>query len=130
MTRYRVLLELFFFTCMVILFLNDHHWKCTYGNFLTGKLSDLAGPFVALRFGLALPLDSQVIRIYFVALAILLVAIKVSQTAANFVAESTCSAIFDHCKIIADPMDLWAMAPGIICILYCCLNRKILGLWA
>lgn len=37
------LLNAIFFLALMVLVLNDHYWKGTYSNALTGKLSDIAG---------------------------------------------------------------------------------------
>ena len=46
MERKHYLLNYFFLSGLIVLFLNDHVFKYEFGNWLTGKLSDFAGVFI------------------------------------------------------------------------------------
>ena len=50
MKRTELILNPVFIAGLVVLILNDHHWKLNYGNFITGKLSDFAGLLILPMF--------------------------------------------------------------------------------
>jgi hypothetical protein len=106
--------EFFLLTMTLLLLANDHLFKQWYPGLITGKLSDLAGPFVVYRLLRGIPplgLNhgwSTLISLGFA------IAVKTSQPLADLAARSTCGLIFSHCGFIADPWDLLAFIPFVV----------------
>jgi hypothetical protein len=60
-----LLLNWVFIVGLALLLLNDHYWKWTYGNYLTGKLSDFAGLLILpLLLAYFLPKPQQKWAVY------------------------------------------------------------------
>ena len=96
-----------------IMILNDHYLKFQYPGFVTGKLSDLVGPFILFRLllgfkHLKIGLDAKNAGICTLLIAI---SIKLFQPIADFVTRFSCSLVFSHCHLIADPWDIFAYLP-------------------
>ena len=103
---------------VVLLVSNDHYFKIHYPSFITGKLSDVAGPFVLWRLlrGFGVVSCSQniaaLLALSFSAL------VKISQDLANLAAEYTCGFFFSHCGFIADPQDIFAFIPFVVWVFF------------
>ncbi len=103
--------EILLLAMTLLLILNDHVLKSWSPGFITGKLSDLAGPFVVYR--LLRGIGAWGLTHHWAAIISLIfaVAVKTSQPLADLSARSTCGLIFSQCGFIADPWDLLAFLP-------------------
>lgn len=106
--------EILSIAMVIVLVSNDHYFKFHNPGFITGKLSDIAGPFVLWRllrgFGI-FSFSHNIAALLTLSFSVL---VKTSQSLADLVAEYTCGFFFSHCGFIADPQDIFAFIPFVI----------------
>lgn len=131
--RETYLSEVFFLTCILVLLLNDHVWKGLYGNLITGKLSDVVGPFVLYRFLQFVPTTPRAWhQISVIVTIVFSVTLKLYQPWADWVAAVSCGTLFNstNCQVLADPYDLLAFIPFLLYLFVRCRHPKKPVFWS
>lgn len=94
-----------------VLLLNDHILKRFFAGSLSGKMSDVVGPFVLYRLLRGFSGLGLCPKAAFIITAGFSVAIKSSQDLSDLVTQFTCGIFFSRCRLVADRMDILAFAP-------------------